>query len=154
PSSKGVDEVTLERWAAGVVLANRSVQPVTNSRLVDVSYSDPNPARAQRIANAYADAFIALNIDKRFQANESAKVFLEDKIEQLKQRLQHSEQALIDFAEKQQIVGINYDSDQKTSIAEANLAHATTELQKLTSERTKNEELWRQAQESDAVNLP
>jgi capsular exopolysaccharide synthesis family protein len=154
PSSKGVDEVALERWAAGVILGNRAVQPVTDSRLVDISYSDPNPARAQRIANAYADAFIASNIDKRFQANESAKVFLEDKIDQLKQRLQQSEHALIDFAEKQQIVGINYDSDQKTSIAEANLADATAELQKLTSERAKNEGLWRQAQGSDAMNLP
>jgi succinoglycan biosynthesis transport protein ExoP len=153
-SSKGVDEVALEHWAAGVILGNRAVQPVTDSRLVDISYSDPDPTRAQRIANAYADAFIASNIDKRFQANESAKIFLEDKIEQLKQRLQESEHALIDFAEKQQIVGINYDSDQKTSIAEANLANASAELQKLTSERTKNEGLWRQAQGSDAINLP
>src|SRR5262249_52502496 len=80
--------------------------------------------------------------------------FLEDKIEQLKTRLQESEHGLIDFAEKQQIVGINYDTDQKTSIAEANLARATAELQKLTSDRTKNEELWRQAQGSDANNLP
>lgn len=153
-SSKGLDEIALERWAAGVILGNRAVQPITDSRLVDISYSDPDPARAQRIANAYADAFIASNIDKRFQANESAKVFLEDKIEQLKQRLQESEHELIDFAEKQQIVGINYDSDQKTSIAEANLANATAELQKLTSERAKNEELWRQAQGSDTINLP
>src|SRR5262249_54992839 len=68
-SGKAVDEVALQRWAAGVILGNRTVQPVPNSRLVDVSYSDPNPARAQRIANAYADAFIASNIDKRFQAN-------------------------------------------------------------------------------------
>ena len=62
--------------------------------MVDLSYTDSDPARAQQIANAYADAFIALNIDKRFQANENAKVFLEDKIQQLKLRLEESEQAL------------------------------------------------------------
>ena len=40
----------MKRWAAGVVLGNRSVNPVIGSRLVDISYSDPDPARAQRIA--------------------------------------------------------------------------------------------------------
>ena len=98
----GVDESALEGWAAGIVLGNVAVSPVPSSRLIDISYSDPDPGRAQRIANAYADAFIASNIDKRFQANESAKVFLDDKIKQLKQRLEESERALVEFAQKQQ----------------------------------------------------
>ena len=75
------------------------MRPVPNSRLIDVSYTDPDPVRAQRIANAYSDAFIATNIDKRFQANESAKVFLEDKIKQLKLRLEKSEKTLVEFAQ-------------------------------------------------------
>ena len=112
--------------------------------MVDLSYTDSDPARAQQIANAYADAFIALNIDKRFQANENAKVFLEDKIQQLKRRLEGSEQALIAFAQKQQIVA--NDVSEKSSITETTLAAATTELSTLISERTKNEELWRQAE--------
>ena len=60
--------------AAGVVMGNRAVHPVIGSRLVDISYSDPNPVRAQQIAEAYADAFIASNLDKRFEANSYAKV--------------------------------------------------------------------------------
>ena len=121
-----------------------SVNPVPNSRLVDLSYTDPDPTQAQQIANAYADAFIALNIDKRFQANENAKVFLEDKIQQLKLRLEESEKTLLEFAQKQQIVAT--DVTEKSSIAESTLAAATTELSTLISERTKNEGLWRQAE--------
>ena len=79
-----VDEAALERGAAGVVLGNRVVSPVAGSRLVDISYSDPVPARAQQIANAYADAVLASTLDKRFQANASAKTFLEDKIAAIK----------------------------------------------------------------------
>ena len=70
--------------AAGIVQQNLAVKPVAGSRLVDLSYSDPNPARSQRIASAYADAFIASNLDKRFEANAYAKTFLEDQIKQLK----------------------------------------------------------------------
>ena len=69
-----------EGAAAGIVLGNRAVRPVMGSRLVDIDYSDPNPSRAQRIASAFADAFVASNLDKRFQANSYAKVFLEDQL--------------------------------------------------------------------------
>ena len=145
-----VDDAELQRAAAGVVLGNRVVSPVPGSRLVDISYSDPLPARAQRIANAYADAVVAANLDKHFQASASAKTFLEDKIAQLKLRLEDSEKKLLEFAKQEQIV----DVDGKSSIADNNLAAANTELGTLISERTKNEQLWRQVESADAINLP
>ena len=91
-----------------------------NTRLIDISYSDPDPGRAQRIANAYADAFVATTIDKRFQANASAKVFLDDKVQQLKLRLEESEKKLLAFAQQQQIVAS--EGLERASIAETNLA--------------------------------
>src|SRR4029078_1100141 len=141
-----------ERAAVGTVLANRSVQPVPNSRLIDVSYTDPDPVRAQRIANGFADAFIASPIDKLFQANESAKIFLDDKIKQLKLKVEESERALVELAQKQQIIAL--DVEAKTSSAESNLTTANEELATITSERIKNEQLWRQAEKADAINVP
>src|SRR5262249_32727237 len=49
PSSSGgpVDETAAEDWAVGIVLGNRAVSPVPNSRLIDVSFTDPDPGRAQ-----------------------------------------------------------------------------------------------------------
>src|SRR4029078_12182744 len=61
-----------------------------------------------------------------------------------------SEKILLDFAEKQQIVDVN----DKTSIAENNLASANAALGNLIAERTKNEQLWRQVETSGAINLP
>ena len=151
-SDKKGDETAAERRAVGIVLGNRKVHPVANSRLVNVSYTDPDPGRAQRIANAYADAFIATNIDKRFQANESAKIFLVDKIKQLKLRLENSEKVLVKFAQEEQIIAV--DIAEKSSIAENNLAAVNSELGTLISLRTKNEELWRQFDRTDASNLP
>ena len=98
-----------------MIVGNVAIQPVPESRLIDVSYSDPVPQRAQRVANAYADAFVATNIDKRFQANAQAKLFLEDKIDQLKLRLEEFENKLLQFAQERQIVDIT----DKTSIAES-----------------------------------
>jgi polysaccharide biosynthesis transport protein len=138
-----------ESAATEIVIANRVVRPVSGSRLVDVSYSNPIPARAQRIATAFADAFINSTIDKRFQANSYAKVFLEDQANQLKVRLEESEKALLEFGQREQIVAVS----EKSSIAENNLASANVTLGTLISERIKNEDLWRQAESAKAVNL-
>jgi capsular exopolysaccharide synthesis family protein len=149
-SSSPKSQTALENAAVGVVLGNRVVRPLAGSRLIDVSYSDPDPERAQRIASAYADAYVASSLDKRFQANASAKTFLEDKLQQLKLRLEGSEKKLLAFAQQQQIVDVN----DKASIAESSLASANAELGTLVSERTKNEALWRQVEASDAISLP
>jgi uncharacterized protein involved in exopolysaccharide biosynthesis len=136
--------------ATGIVSANISVRPVAGSRLVNLSFSDPNPQRAQQIANAYADAYVAANLDKRFEANSYAKVFLEDQIEQLKLRLEQSEKALIEFAEREKIV----QATDRASIAENNLAAANAALGQLITERIKSEQTWRQVENAQAINLP
>jgi polysaccharide biosynthesis transport protein len=147
---KGGRRVDRERQAAGIILENRAVTPVSGSRLVDISYSDPSPQRARRIAMALADAFIASNLDKRFQANAYAKAFLEDQTKHLKLRLEESEKQLLDFAQKEQIVAVK----EKSSIAESNLASANATLGALVTERIKNEQLWRQVASTDAINMP
>src|SRR4029078_2695676 len=93
--------------AAEIVQSNVAVRPVPGSRLVDVSYTDPNPQRSQKIAASYADAFIASNLDKRFEANAYAKTFLEDQIKQLKLRLEQSEKTMIYFSQQQPIAAVD-----------------------------------------------
>ena len=140
----------LQERAVGRVVANVSVKPVPGSRLVDVSYTNPNPRRAEQIANAYGDAFVSSTLDRRFEANSYAKTFLEDQSKQLKIRLEQSEKVLLDFAQQEQIVAVN----EKSSISENNLAAANVALGQLVSERIKNEQLWSQVDKADAFNLP
>ena len=71
----------------------------------------------------------------------------------MKQRLEDSEKKLLGFAQQQQIVASDGNTD-KGSIAETNLAAAYAELGVLTSERTKDEQLWRQLDQGDAISLP
>lgn len=144
------DRSELIQAAAKILMENTTVRPVPGSRLVDISYRDPNPARAQRIATAYADAFVASNLDKRFEANAYAKTFLEDQLKQLKARTEDSEKALIEFGEKEKILELN----DKSSIVESNLAAANTALGNLIAERTKNEQLWKQVEEVKGFELP
>lgn len=145
-----MDAASRQEHAVGIVMANRSVRPVSGSRLVDISYADPSPVEAQRVAQTYGEAFIAATLDKRFQANSYAKAFLEDQVAQLKLQLEKSEKVLLDFAQKEQIVA----TTDKASIAETNLAAASAALGNIIAERIKNEQLWKQAQSATAINLP
>jgi len=138
------------RAAAGEILGGLSVKPIVNTRLVDISYTNPDPARAQQVANAYGEAYVASNLDKRFQANAYAKSFLEDQLQQLKLRLQEAEQGLLAFAEKEQIVA----GGDKTSIAESNFGAANSALGLIIAERIKNEQLWRQVEKSSGIDVP
>ncbi len=150
PLLKDAGRADRERAAGAKILANRIVRPVSGSRLVDISYWDADRVRAQRVAAALADAFIASNLDKRFQANADAKTFLDDQLKHLKIRLEESEQTLLTFAQKEQIVAVS----EKSSIDETNLASANAALGSLVSERIKNEQLWKQAEFADAMSMP
>ena len=140
----------LQNRAVGIVMSNVIISPIIQSRLVDLTYLDPSPVRAHQIANAYAEAYVASTLDERFQANSYAKTFLEDQIKQLQIRLEESEKALLDFAEREKMV----EATEKSSIAENNLAAANTALGQLISERIKNEQLWKQMEKGTAISLP
>ena len=150
PQQDEADKSSLAKSAVNIVLDNRLVKPVSGSRLVDIVYTDPAPARAQRVAMAMADAYIASNIDKRFEANAYAKVFLEDQSKQLQLRLEKSERVLMDFAQREEIVAVT----DKSSIAVNNLASANVTLGELVSDRIKSEQLWKQIESTKEISLP
>lgn len=126
------------------------VKPLAGSRLVDITYTDSNRARSATIANAYADAYVASNLDRRFEANSYAKVFLEDQLKQLKIRLEESEKTMLAFAERENMVQT---SDQQ-SIAETNLSAANAALGVLISSRIQAEQAWKQVDETPSTSLP
>ncbi len=152
-TNEQVEEVPLaklQNQAIKIVSSNVDIRPVPNSRLVDITYMDTSAIRTQKIANAYADAYVSSTVDRRFQANAYAKTFLEDQIKQLKIRLEESEKVALTFAEREKIVDVN----DKAPVAESNLEAANAALGRLISDRIKNEQLWRQVESAPAINLP
>lgn len=135
--------------AVGRVFAGIKIAPVAGSRLVDISYTSTSPERAASIANAYANAYIAANLDRRFEASSYAKVFLEDQLKQLKLRLEDSEKGMLDFAERENMV----ETGDKQSIAETNLAAANAALGALISSRIQAEQAWKQVDQTPSISL-
>ena len=83
-----------------------TIEPVAKSRLVRIHFDSPEGAMSAAIANAVATGFIESNMERRIDNSSYAREFLEDRLEQVKLKLQDSEQALADYAQKEQIINI------------------------------------------------
>ncbi|MBS7539993.1 GumC family protein [Ancylobacter lacus] len=125
------------------------VTPERNSQLVDVSVSGRDPAMVARIANAIGENFISSNLDRRFDASSYARRFLEDRLAEVKLKLQESEKELVDYAQSESIVDTNDDR----SLVEANLAALNDSLAQAQADRITNEELWKQAEATSGDGL-
>src|SRR3990172_6116129 len=78
----------------GAYLSLLEVKPVSGTSLVKIKITTPDPALSARLANAHAFAYVRYGIDLRSQTNEEASVFLQQKLTELKERVEQSEAAL------------------------------------------------------------
>lgn len=139
-----------QRQAVAVIMENLVVQPVTLSSLVRIRFSSQSPQWAQRISVAVAENFERSTLDRRFGASQHARNFLDERLQQLKIKLQDSEKQLIEYAQQQGIVEI----DAKTPVANTTLVGLQASLSEAMTERLKFEQLWIQAQGVDGLELP
>ncbi len=137
-----------EASAVDQVMNNRAVDVVLNSQLVRVSFVSPDPKVSQKVANGLAQAFMEANLSRREDNSKYARTFLEDRLAQLKLKLEDSERAQIQFAQQQRLASV----DQNTSLASKNLEQLNDALGTATTERIRAESRWRQAEAAGGVS--
>lgn len=99
-----------ESSVADMVQGSIEVNPVRDSRLIELTVKSTDPNLAARIGNAYADSFIQSNLERRYEATSYARSFLEQRLAQSRSRLEDSERQLVAYAQRQGIVTLNVDS--------------------------------------------
>lgn len=99
--------------ATDLVVAHTVVTPVRNSGLVEVSFEATDNRTAARVADTLAESFIALNLQRKYDATGYARQFLENELGKVRQRLEESERALVTYAGNEQLIEINRQEDQQ-----------------------------------------
>ncbi len=140
-------EVGPEAGLVGAFLGSLTVEPLRNSRLVRLHYESPDPQLAARAVNTMATVFINLNLERRMEASSYAKTFLQERLQQIKVKLQDSEKALNEFTRKEGIV--KPDENQQSPDAQV-LQEFTGALAKAQGERIRTESLYNQIKAGDA----
>lgn len=78
-------------------LDNLSVELVTKTRVLGITFTSENPERAAEIANKIADTYILDQLDAKYDATKRATQWLTDKIAELRRSVTASEQAVEKF---------------------------------------------------------
>jgi capsular exopolysaccharide synthesis family protein len=91
----------------GALVANLTVSPLPDSRLVSIHYDSTKPQEAAAVVNAVAENYINMTLERRYDASAYAKKFLEERIEQVRANLEDSERRLTAYAREREIVDLD-----------------------------------------------
>ena len=144
--AKGADSAR----AVAVVQRGLEVEPIRNSRLVRLSYSSGDPRLSAKIANAFASEFIAQHLDHKLDASSYARKYLQDQLRETKAKLEQSERALVDYAQKEKIVS----TGEGPSLVAQNLGALNGQLATAQGERIRAEARLRGATSAKGAGLP
>ena len=134
----------------GPFLGSLSVKRVPNSQLMDVSFESTDPQFAARIVNEHIKNFQEQNISSRYEESLRATQWLNNELDELKIKVQESEDKRIAYERKNQI----WTLDDKQNITTLRLADVNKELTAAQSERMNKEALYQFAKAGDINDVP
>lgn len=133
------DEQVLSReQTVGAFQKAVTIEPVRNSRLVQIKVQNPDPELAARIANTMARSFISTSLERKADSSSYAVQFLEGQIAQTKARLEDSERQINEYAKKNEILNLGETGNAATQ----NFVEFAQALAKAEQERIKTEALY------------
>ena len=92
--------------ATNMVNDNTVVTPVRLSSIINVTYNSPNPQLSATIANAIAENFVQSNLMRRYEAAAYAREFLQNRLNQVRTRLEQSERKAVQYAQQQGLIKV------------------------------------------------
>lgn len=115
-----------------------TIEPVRNSRLVEIKVTNPDPELAARIANTMARSFINMSLERKADSSSYALQFLQGQIAQTKAKLEESERQINEYAKKNEILNLG----DKTNATTQNFVDFSAALAKAEQDRIKAEALY------------
>ena len=136
--------------AAGLLGAFRgglSVRMIPSSRIVQISYTHPDPRLATEIVNALVRTFIEENFKTKYESVTQTSAWLSTELADLQLKVQTSEEKLVRYQKDHSILGV----DEKQNIVTAKLNELNNELTAAQTDRIQKESNYRLAVVEDSV---
>lgn len=106
-ASLNYDALGTDPGLVGRYLNMLRIRPVRSTNLVEMEFTTPDPVLSARLANVHAQAYLRYGRDMRTDANREALVFLQDKLLELKNRVETSEVALNAYRREKGIITLD-----------------------------------------------
>src|SRR6202789_2076456 len=134
----------------GAFLGRLSVKRVPNSRLIEVTFEAEDPQLAAQVVNVHLQNYIEQNFRSKYDATIQASNWLSSELEELRIKVEKSEDARLAYERGNQIWQIDEKQDITTQKL-ADLSKAVTEGQ---TDLAEKEALFRMAQSGNVNSLP
>jgi capsular exopolysaccharide synthesis family protein len=134
--------------AAGLLGEFRSglnVQRIPDTRLVQISYTHPNPQFATEVANTLVKTFIEENFRTKYDSASQTSDWLSRELDDLQLKVQTSEEKLVRYQKDHGIVGV----DEKQNTVTEKLVELNKELTEAQTDRIEKEANYKLALNGD-----
>jgi capsular exopolysaccharide synthesis family protein len=114
---------SIKEGIAGGLLGGIGIEPVRGTSLVDISYVGGSPRLAQKIAEAWGESFMRMNIAKKLDAVQQAESFLNMQIATVQADLESGRHDLQEYGRSRGIISIgegNSDNDVMSKLGQLN----------------------------------
>ena len=119
--------------AVAILRSRLRVEPVRDSRVVNVLVDDQTPKKAALLADTVADEFIQFNLTEKLGTSKSASEWLRDQVDELQQKLAQSEEQLGKYKRENDILTASLEDSQ--SMVSRRLAALSDALTKVREQR-------------------
>jgi succinoglycan biosynthesis transport protein ExoP len=142
---EGTDRAKNLAIAASAVQAGTAVKLQPQSQLVKITFLARDPQLAARVVNGITDAYVATNLERRYQSSSYARQFLQRQIATTRRDLERSERQLTAYAQQQGLIstgtneanGAGGDTNSLTgsTLVTLNSALAATQARRIAAEQ-------------------
>lgn len=139
---------------------NLVVHLPTQSRVVSISFTSPDPHVAARIANSFAENYIRTDLQRKYSTSAYARQFLANQLATARVQLERSERAALAYASDQRLIDASNAATTKgeattpKSLTVSRLVTLNTAYANAVAARIQAQQKWEQAQGASFMNLP
>ena len=116
------------------------VQLVPRTRMLLVGFESSDPRLAAQAATALVNNYVDYNFREKYDATRQVSGFMEQQLDELKAKVEKSQQALVEYERQHEIVN----TSEKQNVLEQMLSDVSRDLTTAESERIQKESLYRQ----------
>ena len=121
------------------------VEKVRDSHVVTVSFQSADPGLSAQIATALANNYIEYNFREKYDATRQASGWMEHQLDELKAKVEKSQQALVDYERQNLIINIG----DKQNITEQRLQDLSRDYTTAQSDRVQKESAYELAKSNE-----
>jgi capsular exopolysaccharide synthesis family protein len=135
---------------AFAVLDGLGIDPVPETRIVQVSYTSSRPVLAADIVNTLVEEFVRYSVETRYEATKQTSEFLSETVAQLREDLKRKEEDLQKYGEEKKLLFLNdKESTVVNKFSDVNAAFTEAQI-----DRFKKEALYRELRDLNINALP